>query len=405
MGALRPVHLNILRREFFGLCTAGLALGQQRNPQDEVIATATQDTTPRVGVVLSSFTGGTEHDGTKLVGLASPQPKDADLSNDFIEAWVRKAIEMGSPRASDLSKIVGPDDWVVIKTNISTCHGLEPSVKDGGAHQPYIAGSVTDLRIVRAVINYLVENKCGGRITIAEGSPQWLPVDKSKSPVDGWTTEWGGAFGGLSYRKMVEEFSKKHRGVRFEIADLNFSESLELPVSGKAVARQNPSGAYTIGKVIQQCDKLISIAPLKTDARTGVALTFSNYLGIAPGAKYGFPKSALLKLGSPEEVMVDLFSYHPADYCILGGPFGVEGNGPDGPGEASVRHNLLVTGTKAVSVDAVAALLMGFKPEDVPYFALAEKSGDYGTPGTDYIWTRGNDVEEASRAFRKAAAL
>jgi hypothetical protein len=393
--------MNMLRRQFLGLCTAGLALAQEKNAQDVAIATATQDTTPRVGVVLSSFAGGAEHDGSKLAGLASPQPKDADLGNDFVEAWVRKAIEMGSPRATDLSKIVGPEDWVVVKTNISTCHGLEPSVKDGGAHQSYMAGSVTDLRVVRAVINYLVENKCGARITIVEGSEQWLPVEKSKSPVDGWTSEWGGAFGGLSYKRMVAEFSDKHPGIRFEIADLNFSESIELPVPGKALARQNPSGAYTIGKVIQQCDKLISIAPLKTDARTGVALTFSNYLGIAPGAKYGFPKSALLKLGSPEEVMVDLFRYHPADYCVLGGPFGVEGDGPDGPRAVAVHHNLLVTGTNAVSVDAVAALLMGFNPDQLPYLALAEKSGDYGIAGTDYIWTRGNDVEQASRAFRK----
>jgi hypothetical protein len=396
--------MNIDRREFVGLCTAGLALAQTKRARDEVIATATQDTTPRVGIVLSSFTEGVEHDGSKLAGLATPQPKDADLSTEFIETWVRKAIEMGSPRATDLSKIVGPDEWVVIKTNISTCYGLDASVKDGGAHQPYLAGSVTDLRVVRAVINYLVENKCGARITIAEGSEQWLPMDKSGSPVDGWTSEWGGAFGGLSYRKMVEEFAKKHPGIRFEIADLNFSDSHELPVPRKALARRNPSGTYTIGKVIQQCDKLISIAPLKTDARTGVALTFNNYLGIAPGGKYGFPKDSLLKLGNPEEVLVDLFRYHPADYCILGGPFGVEGDGPDGPGAASVHHNLLVTGTKAVSVDAVAAILMGFKPEDLTYLTLAEKTESYGMVGTDYIWMRGNTVEQASHAFRKPSS-
>ena len=57
--------------------------------------------------------------------------------------------------------------------------------------------------------------------------------------------------------------------------------------------------SYSIGKVIQQCDKLISIAPLKTDARTGVSLTFNNYAGIASGAAYGYPKTGLWKLGSP----------------------------------------------------------------------------------------------------------
>jgi hypothetical protein len=388
------------RREFLGLCTAGLALAQSQKPEEAVIASATQDTTPLVCIVLSSFAEGSEHDGAKLAGLPSPKPKDADLGAEFVDAWVRKAIELGSPRATDLSKIVGPEDWVVIKTDISSCYGLGPSVQDGGAHQPYMAGSVTDLRVVRAVIGYLAENKCGARITIAEGSQQWLPMEKSKSPVDGWSTEWGGAFGGLSYRKMVDEFARKHPGIRFDIADLNFADTLELPVPGSALAKQNPAGVYTIGKVIQQCDKLISIAPLKTDSRTGVALTFNNFLGIAPGAKYGFPKNGLLKLGSPEEVMVDLFRYHPADYCILGGSFGVEG---DGPGGAAVHHNLLVAGTKAVSVDAVAASLMGFSPEQAPYLTMAERSGAYGVVDIDSVWTRGSEIEEARRVFRKPA--
>jgi uncharacterized protein (DUF362 family) len=216
--------------------------------------------------------------------------------------------------------------------------------------------------------------------------------------VDGWTTDWGGAFGGLSYKKMVDELSARHRAVRIEIADLNFGDSLELPVPDR------PSAAYTIAKAIQQCDKLISVAPLKTDARTAVALTFSNYLGIAPGSKYGFPKTGLQKMGRPEDVVVDLFHYHPADYCILGGSFGVEGDGPDGPGAASVHHNLLVAGTKAVSVDAVAAELMGYEPAKIPYLAAAEKRGAFGTADTVLVWTRGNEMEQARRAFRKPAA-
>ena len=393
--------MNLSRRQLLGwsVVAADLVRGQQKQ-SDEVIATATQDTTPRVGVVLSSFAEGSEHDGSKLEGLSSPKPADAELGADFFDGWVRKAIEMGSTRTGDLSSLIGAEDWVVIKTNISTCHGLDPSVKDGGAHQPYMPGTVTDLRVVRAVISYLVDKKCGARITIAEGSEQWLPVEKSKSAVDGWTSEWGGAFDGLSYRKMVADFSSKNRGVRFEIADLNSSDSIELPVPGKAIARNNPGGTYSIGKVIQQCDKLISIAPLKTDARTGVGLTFSNYAGIASGAKYGFPKDGLWKLGNPDEVVVDLFSYHPADFCFLGGPYGVEGDGPDGPGAASVHHNLLVTGTKAASVDAVAAMLMGFSPQQVPYLVLAEKM-DYGATDTDIVWTRGDELEKARRVFRQ----
>lgn len=369
----------------------------QRANQDEVIATATQDSTPRVGVVLSSFAGGTEHDGSKLPGLRSPRPANARLDADFIDEWVRKAIELGAQRGGDLSTIIAPDDWVVIKTDISTCYGLELTPADKGRYQPYIAGSVADLRVVKAVVGYLLEKGCGGRITIAEGSANWRRIEDSKAPVDGWSTDWGGAFDGLSYRGIVAEFSKKYPNVPVEIADLNFDGAVELPVRRRGNAASGAPRTYTIPKVIQRCDKLISLAPLKTDDRTGVSLTFGNYLGIAPGAKYGFPKSELMKLGAKGEIVLDLFSYHPADYCIVGGSFGVEGGGAE---VATVHHNLLVSGTHAASVDAVAAALMGFAPEDVPHLAEAERAG-YGMSAFDGIWTRGNEFDEAQRPFRK----
>jgi len=54
-----------------------------------------------------------------------------------------------------------------------------------GAHHPYLAGTVTDLRVIQALVEYMTEHKYGPRITIAEGSGEWLPVERSKSPVDG----------------------------------------------------------------------------------------------------------------------------------------------------------------------------------------------------------------------------
>jgi hypothetical protein len=395
-----PVRLT--RRQLIsagaGFWSGTLLLAQgQRDSQDQAIATATQDSTPRVGVVLSSFAEGTEHDGTKLAGLRSPRPVNAPLNTEFVDEWVRKAIELGAQRGGDLSTTIGPDDWVVIKTDISTCYGLEYPAADKERFQPYIPGSVADLRVVRAVVGYLLEKGCGGRITISEGSANWRRMEDSGAPVDGWTTDWGGAFDGLSYHSIVAEFSKKYPNVPVEIVDLNFDGNVELPVRGRANRRSDSPRAYTIPKVIQRCDKLISIAPLKTDDRTGVSLTFGNFFGIAPGTKYGFPKSELMKIGSPGEIMLDLFSYHPADYCILGGSFGLEGGGA---GMSTVHHNLLVAGTHAASVDTVAATLMGFTPEELPHLAEAERAG-YGLSAYDGIWTRGNEFEEAQREFRK----
>jgi uncharacterized protein (DUF362 family) len=175
---------------------------------------------------------------------------------------------------------------------------------------------------------------------------------------------------------------------------------VELPVPGKALAHNNPGGLYTVPKIIQQCDRVITVTPLQTDIEDGVSLTLKNYLGIAPGAKYGFPKDGLRKLGSVDEVIVDLFRYHPADFAIAGGCWGVEGDSPNGAG---VHHNVVVAGFKAGCVDAVAATLMGFQPKDLPLLGLADKNG-FGIRDVDSIWTRGNSAEEATRSFRRPSA-
>jgi hypothetical protein len=387
------------RREFLTMTAAApLASAQQKEPA-AIVASATVDTTPRVAIVLSSFREGADHDGTPIRGLEHPRPVDADLSSDEIQAMVHKAIELAATRTGDLASTVEPDAWVVIKTHIPSCFGLSPETSDGGAHRAYIPGSVTDPRIVRAVICYLAERKRGLRFTVAEGSAEWLPVERSKSSVDGWNSKWGGAFGGLSYHKLVEECSNRFPGIRFEIADLNFADTIELPVRGKALARNNPRGVYTIPKLIQQCDRLITVAPMATDPASGVSLSVANFLGIAPGSRYGFPKDELMKLGSADEIMIDLFGYHPADFAVVGGSCGVEGEGP-GPGGTSVHHNLLFAGAKAVCVDAVAAAVMGFNANDLPFLMLAERRG-LGIRDVDGIWIRGNEIADARRTFRR----
>ena len=387
------------RRSFLKSAPAVAALGrawsreQDKQDQDVATAGATVDTTARVGIVLSSFTGSEDHDGTKIQGLADPLPVDAELSASQIDAMLRQAISLGTTRRGGLTAIVAADDWVVVKPRIDTCYGLGPR---------YLRGSVTDLRVVRSLIEFLVEHKCGARFTIAEGPDEWQPRERSKAAVDGWTTEWGGEFGGLSYDKMIREFSRKYPKIAFDRVDLNFDEAIALPLHGKALARNNPEGAYFVPKTIQQCDRIISVAPLATGQQTGVSLSVANYWGIAPGARYGFPKTGLLKLGHPDEVVVDLFSYHPADYAIVGGAWGLEGGGPSDAGARAVHHNLLVAGNNAVSVDAVGAAIMGFEPTGVLHLALAERHG-FGDADLGPIWMRGNEIEQARRPFRKPA--
>lgn len=385
------------RREFCELAAAaaGFASGQQKT--ESVVASATRDQTPRVAIVLSGFAGSSDHDGTPIKGLADPQPVTKDLTDAQIDAMVRKVLELDNTRGGGLRGIAGAEDWIVIKPDIAACYGLGPETKDGGSHHQYIPGAVTDVRVVRSIIAFLLDHKCGARITVAEGSDEWLPMERSKSGVDGWTTDWGGAFGGLSYRKMVAEFAKKHPAIQFDLVDLNFDDTVELP------APANSARTYHVPKTIQQCDKLISVAPLSTHRKTAVSLSIMNYFGIAPGARYGFPKSKLDQMGPPDEVAVDLFSFHPADYAVAGGCWGIEGDGPFHPGGQSVHHNVVIAGANAVAVDAVSAAIMGFDPSAIRHLRIAERKG-FGGWETEAVWTRGNDIESARRPFRKPAA-
>ena len=114
----------------------------------------------------------------------------------------------------------------------------------------------------------------------------------------------------------------------------------------------------------------------------------------------GFPKDGLHKLGSPTEVMLDLFGFHPGDYAIVGGSWGLEGDGPHAPAANSVPHNVIVAGPNAVAVDVMASSIMGFEPASLPYLPMAEKRG-FGEADPDVIWIRGKDVEQVRKIFRK----
>ena len=331
----------MLRRNFL-LTGAGavVALAQQKpeekKDEDTTIAGATQDPTPRVGIVLSDFKDSEEHDGTKIPGLKDPQPPGADLTAAQFEAWVRKAIDLGSRKSAEVYQVIEPEDWIVIKT------------------QPR-----ADPRIVRIVVSYFAEHKRGLRFTV---------VDRLAAGAD-WTPE---------YRKLAADLSAKFPRIRLELVDLKTTPMADVAVPDR------PQATYSIPKIVQQCDRMITIAPLATDAKLGVSLSVANYANLTT------------KPITTDEGLIDLLSYRDADLALVGGTVGYEADG------ARVRHNVLISGMKAVAVDSIAATVMGFKSEDLPYLAMGEKRG-FGSWDPDEIWVHGNDIDEAKREFKKPA--
>ena len=144
-----------------------------------------------------------------------------------------------------------------------------------------------------------------------------------------------------------------------ETLDLATAARLEMPVEGRAFGKQE---RYRIPRVLRECDKVISIA--------GLGQTMTNYLDFAAGAPTEDPGA-----------VVDLFSFHPADYAI-------------GSGTAE-RHNVIVAATNATAVDAVGVAVLGRDSTKVAHLEMAVHRG-YGSNESTAIWTRGAEVDEAS---------
>jgi uncharacterized protein (DUF362 family) len=371
----------MLRRHLLGLPIAAFAARQQKSTpgadKDTYIAGATEDSTPRVAIVLSSFQGSTDHDGTPLKGLRSPVRPDVPLGDAQLEEMVGKAIELGNTRRGDLSALVEGKPWVVIKPQIRAHRTASGKL---------VAGAIADPRIVRALARWLAARGGGRRITIAE-RPAMSGLD-----FDPWTSEWDGAFGKLSYRKLVDDLARKYPKVHFDLADLAKDQTIGMQTpEGVGVPGSNE---YAVAATLLRCSTLITVAPLATSASTGVSLTLGSCLGAL---------TTPTQKGPPEQVLVDVLSFRPPDYAILGGEWALEGGEPQGSDAKSVRHNLVLAGTNAVAVDSVGAAVMGLDPSKITHLELAARRG-LGTTDLDSIWIRGNEIDEAKRSFRMVSS-
>jgi uncharacterized protein (DUF362 family) len=382
----------MLRRQWLGLTAAAIAGAwqgdQATSAADTVVAGATLDATPRVGIVLASFAGAEDHDGTELEGLPNPVAPQSPASERVLHAMVSKAIELGNTRRGGLAGIIRERDWVVIQPHMAVCQRADGS---------FVPGSVADLRVVRGVIEWLAERRLGNRITIA-GAPSWS-MDPTFNP---WESDWDDAFGGTSYRQLIEELGREHPSIRFDIVDLTEDETIALQPPGSSSPGRQAPVVYDYPATLVVCDKLITVAPFSTSSWTEVSLTLGSYFGALPSTRHDRLSEIPHGPENPRELLVDLFSLRPADYAILGGEWGLEGDGPYGPDAGTVHHNLVLGGASAVAVDAVGAAIMGFDPATIKHLKSAVRRG-FGITDTDSVWTRGNEIDEAKRPFRPAA--
>jgi uncharacterized protein (DUF362 family) len=332
---------------------------------------------------------------------------------------VWKAIEYGKPRAGSLEAKIRPGSWVVIKPNIVF---LRPQ---GG----YTSGDITDIRVTKAVLEYVASKSRAGRITIAEGGSYRSLKDpandnvvtqngqRADAAIFDWGDKefpgWGGSLGG-----MIREFSTRFPGKKFDYIDLAYDtvrdasgafRRIEVPRTARGVGAFSSRPDYFVTNTIRNCEFLIVVPVMKVHEQCGITACFKSYVGTAPREAYAAPGQFWnVHLHGEHSVddridpfIADLAAFHPPDYNVVDAIRGLQqtehnNRRPD----QIVRTNAVLAGEDSVATDAVVAKIMGFNPWDIEFLHMAGQR-ELGTMDFNRIEVLGDDPEKMMRRWIK----
>ena len=367
------------RREFIknSTITGSLMLGAH---VPEIVSPGNAEGAPKTGVDDASIVGIA---GSNDPALQNPAPLDMLLTTEQVREVVWLALDRDtSPR--NLKSIVGKDTWVVVKPNLVTCPVTMNDFHADGLEHWWL---VTDLRVVKAVVEYLVEKIEPRRISIAEG-PIWYSSGgklKKEKFVDGWHCNWE-EFGNLSYAGIVEEINARQSNTTVDIVDLNedepvYTTDFDPYKTGigalQYVKPKDPDGTSEtewtkrrgiyLPKTVMDCDVLITVPVLKTHSSAGVTLCMKNLIGCVHSQTYGDGNSKRkIHQGSQLGLVrgiADLGCAINPDYAVVEGFWStIQQHG--GQNGVQLNHNVVIAGGDVVAAEAVSMIVMGYNPLD-----------------------------------------
>jgi uncharacterized protein (DUF362 family) len=260
-----------------------------------------------------------------------------------------------------MEKFVKKGQNVVIKPNVVADHGLRDGVYQGGV--------VTDVRLVRALIEVLLP--VAGKVTVAEGA------SINRAETDKLFAHYG-------YDRLAEIDPK-----RVALVDLNTDSLIRktVPKGKRMLSREIPV-------TLEQADVIINLPVMKTHFAALVSLSIKNLQGaIPPLEKY---MSHFFGLW---QNLVNIHHLVKPKLVIVDGLTALENFGPVYGSPKPM--NLLIGGTNPVAVDATTMRIMGLNPVLSPPVMLAYMQG-LGPIEPEKIHVVGASVEEARGAFKEA---
>lgn len=267
-------------------------------------------------------------------------------TNEIIKAYGKdfKGMTKRLLDRASLSDEIKPNSKIGIKPNLVVA-------------SPAKFGATTHTEIVTGIIEYLKEHGFND-IVIAEGS--WVG-DKTAE-----------AFEYCGFNALAKEY-----GV--SIIDTQLDGSHEVDAAGMAL---------NVCDCVDDIDYLINVPVLKGHCQTMMTCALKNMKGLIPNSekrrfhKLGLhkPIAYLSKAIKPDFIVID---------HICGDPDFEEGGSP-------LVRNCVMVAKDPVLVDAYAANLLGYEPEQIEYIKIAEslKTGSADLSKLHIITLEGENTED-----------
>ncbi len=318
-----------------------------------------------------------------------------DIDFDEIESMLRESVE----QAGGLSTIIANGDYVVLKPNLVEIPPIpSPEYKEVG-------GIATDWRVVKAVAKMVRELNPDGKIYIIESSS----AVSTREVLD-------------YYKYTLDNFPEVDQivaledscGVFEDYGDSNL-EKLYLDDNIRLYPdeeKPNLSPEFYINKIYNNADVVISIPVLKNHKVAIITGGVKNVaIGMAPPNIYGISETFFgkwTKIDHGQENLNkwlhDFYMLKPVDFVVIDGLQGFD-HGPTGLDELTMeemQHNmrLIISGKKALSVDAVCSNIMSLDPTYANYMVYLDKEQyGVGTINSKFIRLKGEKMLDIREVF------
>ena len=272
--------------------------------------------------------------------------KVEERKEEAVKEAVKKAIDL----VGGIASVVKAGQTVLIKPNLAA-PPLDPA---GGANtSPLVCKAIADL-----------VKDLGARPIIAESSAVGVDTE-------------------LAYKVMGYD---KLRDDGYEVIDLKKTLSVSLQIPDGKVRKE----VVTFQPVLD-ADVIITVPVMKTHDQAVVTLSLKNQKGL-----YTDKYKRLAHRTDLFEQVVDLNTVLRPALAVVDGLICQEGLGPIFG--LPVEMNLVLAGKDLVAVDAVAGLIMGFEPSEVPITRIAGERG-MGVADLEQIEVVGAQIYEVRRRF------